>query len=148
MIGVRLKEPSKQTNGWFASYSFFAWFSLVLFSCSFYFLMISSYSFLLLDDPPGTRAMAPCIEAVLIYFVGHISRLDGPVCRPLVYASGGSSPSGLLNFVGSSETKIVSEGFEQRKLTARKSWFDQNDFGSAGVDSFRSKNSHITMTTS
>ena len=106
------------------------------------------YSFLLLDYPPGAIAVVSCIESVLIYFVGQISRLDGPVCRPLVYASGGSSPSGLLNFVGSSETKIVSEGFEQRKLTARKSWFDQNDFGSAGVDSFRSKNSHITMTTS
>ena len=92
--------------------------------------------------------MAPGIESVLIDLVGQVSRLDGPVCRPLVHASGRGGLAGLLDFLGSSETKIVSEGFEQRKLTARKTWCDQNDFGSAGVDSFRSKNSHITMTTS
>ena len=63
-----------------------------------------SYFFLLLDDPPGAIAVVSGIESILINLVGQIPRLDGPVCRPLVYPAGGSGLAGLLDFLGGGES--------------------------------------------
>ena len=73
--------------------------------------MISSYSFLLLDDPPGTITVVSGIEAVLIYFVGQVPRLDWTVGRPLVYPTGGSGLARLLDLLGGG--KAIAEVSEQ-----------------------------------
>ena len=83
--------------------------------------MISSYSFLLLDDPPGAIAVVSGIESVLIYFVGQIPRLDGTVCRPLVYSTGGSGLAGLLDFLGGGDAVAGAEGlFQLESKRARR----------------------------
>ena len=83
--------------------------------------MISSYSFLLLDDPPGTITVVSGIEAVLIYFVGQISRLDGPVGGPLIYATGGSGLASLLDLLGGGIAVAGSEGlFQLESKRARR----------------------------
>ena len=75
--------------------------------------MISSRSFLLLDDPPGSVPVTPGIEAVLIYFVGQVPRLDGPDGGPLVYASGSSCLASLVDFLGSGIAIAGAESVEQ-----------------------------------
>ena len=70
------------------------------------------YSFLLLDDPPGTLTVVSGIESVLVDLVGQVPRLDGPVCGPSVYPTGGSGVASLLDFLGGGIAVAVSEGFD------------------------------------
>ena len=77
-----------------------------------------AYSFLLLDDPPGPIAVVSRIETILVDLVGQVPRLDGPDGGPSVYPTGGGSLASLLYFLGSGIAVAVSEGFEQRMLTA------------------------------
>ena len=81
-------QPSERTDGSHRTFS-----SLGFHLFRFLFVLLRdycSYSFLLFDDPQDTTAMAPGIESVLIDFVGQISRLDGAVCGPFIYASSSS----------------------------------------------------------